>query len=221
VIALLGPALAAHAAPPLDTEALARRHFVRGKQLFDEHKYREAAEEFEAGYAVAAKPGFLLNIAHSYRRAGELRKARRYYELFLEKDKASPQRAEVQGYIKAIDEALAGEQKPAAEARPPAPAAPAPAPEPPRPAPPVQPRAVIEVKPLPLPAPTAEPEAPEPLHVVETCQDQAPPPPAPSPRWPWIVGAAAAFVAGGLAVGLVVHYSKSQPCGTIGCFDER
>ena len=72
VIALLGPTLAAHAAPPPDTEALARRHFTRGKQLFDEHKYREAADEFEAGYAVAAKPGFLLNIGHSYRRAGDL-----------------------------------------------------------------------------------------------------------------------------------------------------
>src|SRR5438045_1372333 len=85
-----------------DAEAEARRHYNDGRRLYDEQKYGEAAREFEAGYAILAKPGFLINIGHSYRRAGELHKARHYYELFLEKDKSSPQRDEVQTHIKTI-----------------------------------------------------------------------------------------------------------------------
>jgi tetratricopeptide (TPR) repeat protein len=104
-----------------DAEAEARRHYNDGRRLYDEQKYREAAKEFEAGYAILAKPGFLINIGHSYRRAGELRKARHYYELFLEKDKTSPQREEVQTQIKTIDETLADEAVAEAGKPPPAP----------------------------------------------------------------------------------------------------
>src|SRR4051794_32861422 len=86
-----------------DAEAEARRHYNDGRRLYDDQRYREAAKEFEAGYAILAKPGFLINIGHSYRRAGELRKAKHYYELSLEKDKASPQRDEVLTHIKTID----------------------------------------------------------------------------------------------------------------------
>src|SRR5262249_38592490 len=103
----LGAGLALPARAADEAEAQAKRHFPRGKQLFDERKYREAAAEFEAGYAILPRAGFLLNIGHSYRRAGDMRKARRYYEQFLEKDQSSPQRGEVQGYIKMIDDALA------------------------------------------------------------------------------------------------------------------
>ena len=101
-----------------ESEATARRHFNRGKQLYDERKYDAAAEEFEAGYAAVPKSGFLLNIAHSYRRAGDLESAKRYYELYLEKEDASPQRGEVQGYLKTIDEALADQKSRAPRRRP-------------------------------------------------------------------------------------------------------
>jgi tetratricopeptide (TPR) repeat protein len=192
--ATLGP-LAQPARAADDAEAEARRHFNRGKQLYDERKYRDAAEEFEAGYAILPKVGFLLNIGHSYRRAGDLKKAKRYYELFLDKDKGSPQRDEVQAYIKSIDETLAdqaGDDTPA-EA----------------------PKVIKEVKPPPAPEPT--PAAP--VHV-DACAERAAA--GGAPVWPWLVSGAAIVIAGGIAAAVVLtHSGKSDPCGTLGCLNER
>jgi tetratricopeptide (TPR) repeat protein len=212
VVAAAGGRVARAAEEP---EAQARRHFARGKQLYDERKYREAAEEFEAGYAVAPKPGFLLNIGHSYRRAGELRKAKRYYEMFLDKDRASPQRDEVRVYVKTIDDALADQQGgPAAVGEPTA--------KPPAAA--VVPAASV------APAAAPPPSAPAPADgsprvLVEVCRDKEPAPAAAgaSPRWPWLVSGAAVVVAGAIA-GVVVLMSRSgknDPCGSLGCLNER
>jgi hypothetical protein len=198
-----------------EPEAQARRHFARGKQLYDERKYREAAEEFEAGYAVAAKPGFLLNIGHSYRRAGELRKAKRYYEMFLDKDPTSPQRAEVRVYVKTIDDALADQQggpaavgEPAVRSLAPVAASAAPA-------------AASAAPPPPAPAPADG----SPRVLVEVCRDKEPAPSAPaaSPRWPWLVSGAAVVVAGAIATAVVLmsHSAKNDPCGSLGCLNER
>src|SRR4051794_19479898 len=99
---LLHPSGTAHAAAD-EGEEEARRRFKKGGKLFDEGKFREAAHEFEAGYAVLPRAGFLLNIAQSYRRAGDLRKAKRYYELFLQADHESMQKDEVLSYVKEID----------------------------------------------------------------------------------------------------------------------
>ncbi|MEA2698698.1 MAG: hypothetical protein QOI66_2969 [Myxococcales bacterium] len=96
------------AAPDDEAENEARKRFRRGTKLFDDGKFREAAHEFESGYAVLPRTGFLLNIGHSYRRAGDLKKAKRYYELFLQQETESPrQRAEAAEYIKIVDEGLA------------------------------------------------------------------------------------------------------------------
>ena len=94
----------AHAA---DGEAEGRRRFQHGQELFLQSRYLEAALEFEAGYAVAPRNGFLINIAHSYRRAGELAKAKKYYEKLLEVEPNTPQRPEVEANIRSIDDALA------------------------------------------------------------------------------------------------------------------
>jgi len=208
------PARAALAAGRADdAEAEARRRFGHGKQLFDEHKYREAAQEFEAGYAVVPKPGFLLNIGHSYRRAGELEKARHYYQLFLEKDKdkaSAAQHAEVQGYLKAIDKAIdeevAGEHE--RESRP-APAA--------APAEPAAARShPVEI--MRAPNETA-PASPEPL-AMEVCSEQSAVASS-SSRWPWII-AAVAVVAGGIATAVALtRGGSSEACGTLGCVRER
>lgn len=101
---LLAPQQQARAA---DDEAEGRRRFQHGQELFLQARYLEAAQEFEAGYAVAPRNGFLINIAHSYRRAGELAKAKRYYEKLLEVEPNTPQRPEVEGHIRSIDDALA------------------------------------------------------------------------------------------------------------------
>jgi hypothetical protein len=197
-----------------DAEAEARRRFGHGKQLFDEHKYREAAQEFEAGYAVVPKPGFLLNIGHSYRRAGELEKARHYYQLFLEKDKdkaSAAQRAEVQGYLKAIDKAIddevAGEHEHERESRPP----------PPAPAEPAPARASHPVEIMRAPS-ESPPASPEPL-AMEVCSER--PAAASSSRWPWIVTAVAVVGAGIAAAVALTRGGSSEACGTLGCVRER
>jgi tetratricopeptide (TPR) repeat protein len=222
----LSGAAAAAAGRADEAEAQARKRFTRGKQLYDEHRYREAAQEFEAGYAIVPKPGFLLNIGHSYRRAGEVEKARHYYELFLEKDKSSPQRGEVQGYIKAIDEALADQRE--SEARTAAPPA---APETSRSTRPVEilrtPSEPKAVAPPPAPPPPASGPSPASLEPglspgaagTEACAERAAAQPA--PRWPWVLGAVLA-VAGGVAAAVALtRSSTSTQCGSLGCLNER
>ena len=204
------PARLARAADEI--EALARRHFTRGKQLYDERKYREAAAEFEAGYAVAPRAGFLLNIGHSYRRAGDLRKARRYYELFLEKDATSPQRGEVQGYIKGIDDTLADQRE---EQGHPAEAAGADGGH-----------AGGEGKVPAAPPPPDEPSTAAgaaPSEPVAVCAERETRRPRQSaPVWPWLVSGAALVFAGAIVAAVLIAGSgNGEPCGTLGCLNER
>lgn len=87
-------------------EAEGRRHWKRGQDYYSQGKFPEAAREFEAGYAAAPKPLFLLNIGHSYRRAGELTKAKSAYETLLRLQPNIAQRAEIESHIRNIDDAL-------------------------------------------------------------------------------------------------------------------
>jgi len=87
-------------------EAEGRRHWKAGQDLYQQKRFIEAAREFEAGYAVAPRPLFLLNIGHAYRRANELVKAKNAYEALLKLQPDLPQRNEVEGYIKSINDAL-------------------------------------------------------------------------------------------------------------------
>ncbi len=68
------------------TTQRARRHFLAGKRAFEAKRYAAALKEFEAGYAIDPRPGFLLNMGHASRRMGDLRRARDYYLKFLESD---------------------------------------------------------------------------------------------------------------------------------------
>ena len=80
--------------PSAEDEAAGKRHYKRGDELFKQGKYLDAAHEFEAGFAVAPRPLFLLNIGHSYRKAQELRRARVAYEDFLKADPTTSFRAD-------------------------------------------------------------------------------------------------------------------------------
>src|SRR4051794_36655372 len=62
----------------------ARRHVLAGKRAFEARRYAVALKEFDAGYAIDPRPGFLLNMGHASRRMGQLRRARDYYLRFLE-----------------------------------------------------------------------------------------------------------------------------------------
>jgi tetratricopeptide (TPR) repeat protein len=85
----------------------ARRHFLAGKRAFEAKRYPVALKEFETGYAIDPRPGFLLNMGHAARRRGELRRARDYYLKFLESDPPGAERRTTIGLVMEIDRQLA------------------------------------------------------------------------------------------------------------------
>src|SRR5438270_13224774 len=94
--------LAAQAAPARasgDDEERARGHYEIGVGLYRLGDYQGALKEFGAGYELAHKPGFLLNLGQTYRKLGELREARDMYRQFLSAvrsdDAARPQAQKV------------------------------------------------------------------------------------------------------------------------------
>jgi tetratricopeptide (TPR) repeat protein len=111
-----------------DHEQQARRHYVDGEAAFKAGQYQRAMSEFEAGYAAAPRPGFLLNMAHTARKLGDLRKSRSLYKKYLLMDPTSKVREDVQAVIAELDSALADEDAAApnrSAAREPAPTRPA------------------------------------------------------------------------------------------------
>ena len=70
-------------AEPTDSVALARRHFDAGSALYDVGKLEDAIAEFKAGYELAPRPQFLLNMAQAYRKLHEIARARGLYERYL------------------------------------------------------------------------------------------------------------------------------------------
>ena len=95
--------------PQEDREQQARRLYAEGEAAFKAGQYANALKAFEAGYAASPRPGFLLNMAHTERKLGELRKARALYKKFLLVDPTSRVRGEVTGVINELDSALADE----------------------------------------------------------------------------------------------------------------
>lgn len=222
VLALAVGATLASSSVAWADEAEGRRRWSRGRELYEKGRYVEAAREFEAGYAAAPRPLFLLNIGHAYRRAQELVKAKSAYQQLLRLQPDYPQRAEVEGYIKSIDDVLqaaeagteaSAARPPSASARPAPPPAPAPsltlvdpssAPPPPKPMP-----STFAEEPLGNPALVGRP-AP------------ADEPPAGSVlRKPWFWVVVGAVVAGGIATAVIVARPGSPcPAPATACFRE-
>jgi hypothetical protein len=98
--------LAAGSVSAQGDEAEGRRRWKHGQDLYDQGRYLDAAREFESGYAIAPRPLFYLSIGHAYRKAHELAKAKAAYEKLLTLQPDFPGRAEVEGYIKSINDAL-------------------------------------------------------------------------------------------------------------------
>jgi tetratricopeptide (TPR) repeat protein len=109
-----------------DDEERARAHYEIGLGLYRLGDYRAALKEFAAGYELARKPGFLLNLGQTYRKLGELREARDMYRQFLaEVHLDDPARPQAQKVLAELEEALRRQAPP----EPP----PEPAPSPPSP----------------------------------------------------------------------------------------
>jgi tetratricopeptide (TPR) repeat protein len=205
-VAVLGAVLAGAGAAHAD-EAEGKRHWKAGQDLYQQKRFLEAAREFEAGYAVAPRPLFLMNIGHAYRRANELAKAKSAYEALLRLQPDLPQRKEVEQYIKTIDDALQANET----------TLPEPAP---RPAPAPVPERTVEVSPvrsLPPPAVSVPEETMLPPYV--EARDTAPEPEVSVFRKPWFWVVTGAIIAGGVAVAVIAS-RPSQSCPGTLCIRE-
>src|SRR5689334_6491996 len=90
----------ADAQPLGDTEGRARAHSEAGRALFALGNYQDALREFTAGYQLSQRPRFLLNLAQTYRKLGEPRRAREMFAQYLLRGEPSPsERADVEGLM--------------------------------------------------------------------------------------------------------------------------
>jgi len=107
VALLVLAALAAPVRAAGDDEERARGHYEIGLGLYRLGDYRGALKEFGAGYELAHKPGFLLNLGQTYRKLGELREARDMYRQFLAAVRVDdPARPQAQRVLAEIEDAL-------------------------------------------------------------------------------------------------------------------
>lgn len=122
-LSLLLPALAS-GGEPLGS---ARAHLSRGLDLYRAGRYADAVEEFEAGHAALPHPTFLLNLAQSWRKLGDLERARGYYARFASETPAGDDaHQQALAAIEKIDGELRARQRvPTAPLEPAAPTAPA------------------------------------------------------------------------------------------------
>jgi tetratricopeptide (TPR) repeat protein len=203
-------------------EAEGRRRWKHGQELYDEGRYLDAAHEFEAGYAIAPRPLFFLSIGHAYRKAHDYPKAKAAYEKLLSLQPDFAGRAEVEGYIRQMNEAPSPEGNPP-PSRPPPPTpsvAPAPLPAaPPPPAPEPAPEGTAQTSsngpPVTLlPAPTAPP-------LLQATAAESPPESRSDSvlHKPWFWVLAGAVLAGGVAAVIIAAHPNTS-CPATACFRE-
>ncbi len=163
-------ALVADARAAGNDEERARAHYEIGLGLYRLGDYRAALKEFAAGYELAHKPGFLLNLGQTYRKLGELREARDMYRQFLAEvrsdDPARPQAQKVLAELEAAIRAEPPVPRPATERPATAPATSKPATDEPPPTGPAEtaaPAAAAAPTPAPVAAtPSVQTSAPRP-----------------------------------------------------------
>ena len=106
----LACAAAAHAQPD-DDVARARTHFEAARALYQLGNYNEALREFAAGYQLAPRPQFLLNLGQCYRKLDDLQNARAMYQRYLhDAPSTDPERPQAQQILAEIDRQIADRQ---------------------------------------------------------------------------------------------------------------
>ncbi|HEX2569613.1 MAG TPA: tetratricopeptide repeat protein [Polyangia bacterium] len=85
----------------------ARKHFSKGKQLYNVQLYEDAVKEFREAYLKYPSPVFLFNIGQALRLAGQREQAVAAYERYLAESPRAPDRAEVETIIKQLKEEIA------------------------------------------------------------------------------------------------------------------
>jgi hypothetical protein len=122
-VAAPGPAGAAEA----DNVRRARQHFQDGKKAFEARDYPGALREFQAGYQLEPRPGFLLNMGHAARKMDQLETAREYYRQFMLSNPSGEERRTAEQSLSEIERKLAGPATPEVPAPAATPAAASPA----------------------------------------------------------------------------------------------
>jgi tetratricopeptide (TPR) repeat protein len=108
-VAMLGVSGAVQAQPPQATAAVreeARKHFNKGRQLYNVQLYEEAVKEFREAYLAYPSPVFLFNIGQALRLAGQREQALAAYERYLAESPRASDRAEVETIIKQLREEI-------------------------------------------------------------------------------------------------------------------
>jgi tetratricopeptide (TPR) repeat protein len=110
---------------PDGNEARARAHFEAGATHYSRGDYQAAEREFAAGYHLARRPQFLVNLGQVYRRLGKLERAREMYQRFLDEaasdDLARPQVRALRDEVEALERQQRKRRPSELEATPPPP----------------------------------------------------------------------------------------------------
>ncbi len=110
--------------PPDDPVTRARTHFEAGRALYQLGNYHEALREFAAGYELAPRPQFLLNLGQCYRKLDDLERAHEMYQRYLhDAPPTDPERPQAEQILREIDRQLAARATPQAPPSTSAPAA--------------------------------------------------------------------------------------------------
>jgi tetratricopeptide (TPR) repeat protein len=179
-------------AQSVDEAAEARALYDKGMAHFHLGEYEQAIEKWEAGFRLKPVPEFLYNLAQAHRLAKHPEHAIAFYRRFLAMAPRSPNRAEVERHITALETQLR-EHPETAESR----------------------------KKEPVPAPVAEPAAtttgpppaattPPPTEALRA----GPPPRRPLYKKAWFWGAIAGgvvVVGGVIALGVVLGTRDTTP----------
>lgn len=87
----------------------AREAFDRGKSLYKNDKYEQAASKFKTAYQLSNRSELLYNIGKAYHEAGNLKKAEEYFQQYLDENPDAPNRQAVMDKVVKIQQQLAAQ----------------------------------------------------------------------------------------------------------------
>jgi tetratricopeptide (TPR) repeat protein len=79
---------------------LARQHFEKGSQYYNQGLWAESIAEFREAYELVEDPAFLFNMAQAYRKKGDRQRAIDFYKDYLVRAPNAPNRNDVEVRIK-------------------------------------------------------------------------------------------------------------------------
>jgi hypothetical protein len=82
-------------------EALARAEYEAGVAEFEAGAFEIAADRFCRSYRLSERPELLWNVARSWERAGDPRRAAAFYESFADRAESAPEAARVAARVRA------------------------------------------------------------------------------------------------------------------------